>query len=128
MLWDKFSGRCKAFRWSRLVYKSMVLGVGTTGLVALQFKGCELEAIASQIATHGRALLRGRACERAEGRYKAKTNEWVLKRIQIPPMYALLRVQRLKWWQSIVRYPNENMLLLSVMFWQVRVGPVSIFR
>ena len=120
MLWDKFSGRRKAFRWSRLVYKSMVLGVGTTGLVALQFKGCELEAIASQIATHGRALLRGRACERAEGRYKAKTNEWVLKRIQIPPMSVLLRAQRLNWWQPIVRYPNENVLLLSVMFWQVR--------
>ena len=104
-----------------LAYRAMIYGHALSGLVAMQPPPGELRRLQRVVHGYARSMLGQEACQMTEdeagGRKYHKISDLQLQKlIRTSTLETKLRVQRLRWWQHIVRFPEQHAHLISTIF------------
>ena len=109
-----------SLRQKLFVFQALVVAPMFAGLETLQTHRGDNVRLQKVLALLGRKLLQGRACVRpaapGQDHPRSWTNIDVFRAIKVLPPEWERRARRLLWWQHIVRFPGENVLLLATIF------------
>jgi hypothetical protein len=109
------------FRNRRVTFLSKVLSAAISGTVALVLPRAATDKIEKVVLK----LARKAACGSAHYQYtdddgvvrhEAMTNEALHEYWGIPKIEEELKIQRLKWWQSIIKFPETSAQILAALF------------
>ena len=88
-----------------------------SGLTAFVLRPADLRAIDRQAAVYLRKMMRGKSSwKTADGKIRSLTNQQVRQRWCATTAEVDLRVQRIKWWITILTNPQNNVQLICALF------------
>ena len=104
-----------------LMFRSIYIGTLFSGVIAFALSESDYKAFDSAIAFYGRKLMRGKACEKTaqpDGsiKHKSLTNRQVCEWLRIAPSKIELTIQRLHWFQTVLKAPIKHAQYLTAMF------------
>ena len=109
--------RSPFMRWKSIVFGGMFDGTLISGLTAFFVPKSVLRKLDSTQATFLRKVMCGQACDKDRGPHPVSlSNDQVLRKCQLHSASTQLAMQRLKWWQCIVRHPERHIQLLGAFF------------
>ena len=100
----------------RIVFLNAVVGAGISGLTAFVWSDADSAAIDKCIVKYARKIMMGGACHTDGDKKVAMSNADVLRYWRILPCREELRVRRLKWYQKIAAWPENNSHVLGAWF------------
>ena len=117
-----FWSRCRELRWRQAIFRSMVVGAAHSGLVAMVVDSPDTAALDRILVKLGRKVLQGKACAK-DNQHKAANNESVWRMLRGVPSSLALVIDRLCWWQAIVKRPQDHASLLYAFFGSIPGTP-----
>ena len=119
--YGNFWAKCKNPKWVSTLFRAIVINTSLSGWAAFAPSDADTNAIDKVIVPLARRALQGRA-RTAETvgpeqvKHRSWSNERVLRELGARPTAVELRTLRLKWWQTIVRKPDEYVQFLIIFF------------
>eukprot|EP00929_Paragymnodinium_shiwhaense_P107448 TRINITY_DN7354_c0_g1_i2.p2 TRINITY_DN7354_c0_g1~~TRINITY_DN7354_c0_g1_i2.p2 ORF type:complete len:1276 (+),score=12.13 TRINITY_DN7354_c0_g1_i2:152-3979(+) len=103
-------------RIALVVFRCMVHGTALSGLVAFCLPKGFTDSIDRQLLRYGRVLLRGKACNKEGAHPVSVRNIEVWRFLRLAPTEIEMRIQRLGFYQELVRKRERHGPLLAVLF------------
>ena len=106
------------FKVKRLVFISVVQGALLSGLTPYLLTEAQEAQLDVALLGKIRCIAAGAMCDRSGAHPKSWDSRNVFKWMNIVPSRIELLVQRLRWYQAIVRWPESHQQVIAVLFGQ----------
>lgn len=103
-----------------LVFMAIVYNIGLSGMEIWTLRARHLRSLNAVVCHYGRKMMRGSACDRtSQSHFVSCMNMQVFNWLRLATFEIELSVRRLRWYQSICRFPLVNEQFITGLFFDL---------